>query len=193
MGENWATAFGIMKDGIVEGSIAAVKTRFVQTAPEDALALAGYERSMPQSPIESGYAYRARLLNAWNVWQYAGTRKGLVDAIALLGVNATVYENKDWAQPAGLWADFWVYLFQPHPFSVSFYVGDGTTCGSGVTIGVKPGNLYAALVNTIKQWRPAHAHLASLGIVFSGLIVGVGGWTVGSSNTVGGQRVDTSF
>lgn len=192
-GEARATAQGLLKDGFPEAAIAAVKCRWASTCPEDALAALGFERLLPRNPGEGTAAFRARLLLAWLLWPFAGTRQGLITALNILGfANVLVFENAQWTVDpspgfsAGQeWWRFWVVIDQPHGFVVGWRAGDGTLVGSN-TIGFGSAPIaYPGIRPTIKQWKPAHALLVSVIVILSGKIVG-GGWAVGDGTLVGG-------
>lgn len=208
VGENWLTALGILKDGLVEGAIAAVKCRWSAVAPEDALPYIGRERSLDRLAAEPIAAYRARLQNAWTAWQYAGTKKGILDAAALLGLTgALIKENADWTVPPSLgysagqeWWRFWVIVDRPHPFSIAWAIGDGTLVSGPsaptvptILIGLRPFDVYASLVKIIRTWKPAHALLANMTVILSGKLIGYPAWTIADGSVVGASTVVTAI
>lgn len=100
VGEARAQAQGIMKDAFCEAAIDAVKCRWPQTGPEDALPPIGFDRLLPQNPGESASAYRSRLEQAWALWPAAGTKAGILAALSILGFNnVQIFENADWTFP----------------------------------------------------------------------------------------------
>jgi hypothetical protein len=159
----WLAAHGVYKDALVEGAKLAVKARFVHVAPSDALPYAASERNLEVAPGEAETAFRTRLVTAWEQWQWAGTKKGVVDALALLGyANTLVYEARD---PGGIalsdgwdtakWARFWVLILEPHTWNFPRW-GDMTwgeftwgTTASEVEV--------RRLQRAVRLWKPAHA------------------------------------
>src|ERR1700738_4524064 len=75
-GAAFEAAQSSVKDALLERCIQAVKAKYPNVAPADALAIVGADRLTPRGPGESDSAYAARLLNAWNVWPWAGTAYG---------------------------------------------------------------------------------------------------------------------
>lgn len=195
-GERWATGVGIMKDAMVEGTIAAVKCRWAKTCPEDALQYIGQERLMPQIPGETAAAYRTRLQAAWLLWPFAGTKQGILTALSQLGfTNSTIKENADWTYPPSPgfstgqeWWRFWIIIDQPNGFGPPLWrIGDGTNVGSGKTIGFSYSpQTYPMIRPTVALWKPAHALLVNIVVIISGSIVG-GDWHIGDGTVVGGQ------
>lgn len=196
-GEAWGTALGLTKDVCAAATIQAVAARFVQLAPEDALGIIGDERLLPQNPGESAQAYRARLLAAPELWQWAGTEYGIKTALSYLGFsNVDIFENVDWVVPPSPgysagdeWWRFWIVIWPPHGFGPpKWRVGDGSIVGAaGLTLGFtySPTGL-PALRPTIFRWKPAHAQLCGVIVVLSGTIVG-GGWLIGDGTPIGGD------
>jgi hypothetical protein len=64
----------------------------------DALVKIGIERQIYQNPGETDAAYAIRLVNAWNVWPWAGTAQGVLRALYDAG-----YPNVGIAQQLGKW------------------------------------------------------------------------------------------
>lgn len=174
VGEAWHSAFGVMKDAVVEGAIQALKCRWVGVCPVDALAWIGAERGIAQLPTENLYAYRARLQSAWLIWKYAGTKTGVANAIQQLGYpNVTVAENGPYSvNPATRVVEWWrftVFLQQPHPFSVSWFWGDGGGWGAPARVwGLGQRQAIADIVTQIRTWKPPHALCSGLVIILSG-------------------------
>lgn len=196
VGEAWSTAFGIMKDALVEGAIQAVKARYARTAPEDAVPYIAGERSLEQVPGETLYTFRPRIEAAWDAWRpYGGTKTGLVNAIGLFGLaDFEVVESADWDATPGEWWNFWIYVNQPHPFTYGWHVGDGTIIGDlTARLGLKPYDLFSALMRAIKTWRPSHALMQACTFIFSGRIVGFDNWVVGDGSIIGADHYVAHF
>ena len=194
VGERWLSCFGLLKDAAVEGAIQAVKARFIQTCPNDAVAIIGAERSLDQLVTERLPDYRARIQNAWSAWAQAGTRAGILAQIGLLGFsNVTIKENADWAagvvNPATDWARWWLIIDQPHPFTIVWAWGDSTVWGDPLkSWGMKPYALFLSLLKILRTWRPAHAQLQSITFIISGRLW-AGGWAWADGTTWGAQTV----
>ena len=186
-GEAFTSALGLMKDVFAEGAMQALRCRFVSSCPEDALAFIGQERNLPQVPGEPVAAYRARLLNAWQAWQQAGTKPGLINQLNVLGYpNVVVLEDNTSSfalsppasgfAPGTEWWRFMVFIKPPHPFTIGSKYGDGNTWGNGRLWGIGgPVNALQVIRNTIALWQPAHARMVACGIVLSGGVWGDGG------------------
>jgi hypothetical protein len=125
-----------------------VLARFTARAPEDALATLGAERNLTRYPAESGDAFRARVLGAWEFWQWAGTEYGLGLALSQLGYNSAIVPVRNYDNTR--WSEFDVYL----------YAGSRSYDGSP-----EERNRILAIINQIK---PAHTRLATLRYVPSG-------------------------
>jgi hypothetical protein len=52
---------------------------------EDALALVGRERRLPRYPGETVEQYRARVHDAWDAWEFAGSDKGIIGQMQAAG------------------------------------------------------------------------------------------------------------
>ena len=165
-----AQAFGMVKDGMCEAAMQAVRARCIRTAPNDALDYAGQERSLPRMPGDTPASYLARLLAAWDLWSQAGTEQSIKTALGWLGLtnfkifgqtNTTGQRCTDgdwnWDGDSANWARAWVVIYPPHP-----WVTDGTWSspgiwGDGGTIGSDASEQEVALIRySVNAWRPAH-------------------------------------
>ena len=108
-GTAWGASQGTMKDRVVTLAADAVDTGLVLRAPDDALPLLGADVALEQYPTEEADEYRARILAAWDVWPWAGTRTALELVIVQLG-----YENARLSTAHELgrspWAQWWAFL-----------------------------------------------------------------------------------
>jgi hypothetical protein len=179
-GEAYTTARGIVRDGYVEAAIAAVKARWVQTCPEDALPALGDERGMPRLVNETTAQYRARLATAWTIWPQAGTQPGELYVVRLLLPTAYVVENNNWNyqpsagyNPGDEWWRFWIVVPMPHPFTGPWTWGGGTTWGPSRSWGINgPQNVLTQLRQLVDQWKGAHNTPAHFVFIMSGLCWG---------------------
>ncbi len=198
-GRTWLTAIGRSLDDNAERARQAVKARFPNLAPDDALAVLGEERGMPRGPGETTASYRARLLGAWDAWTWAGTPYGMLRQLLAAGYPTVYVQTQGGKQyslasllsgnpvqdlvvaqmatpvhlggtPAELWSDFAVLIGQPWPAWWSGAPGDSSADANFVR-------------QLIAKWKPAHTRCVKLEAI-SGSIVGLS-ITVGSSFTVG--------
>ncbi len=97
----WAKAHGKVKDWFAQqlkcaiyAALPGVDAAGNPLAPDDGLALIGAERQLPRVTTSSGVAnetpaaYATRLMTAWDAWAAAGSPKGLMAALSVLGYTA---------------------------------------------------------------------------------------------------------
>jgi len=192
IGEKWHQVQGLVKDSIVEGALQAIKARLLKQGPDDALSYAGTDRQIERAPSEPVASYRARLLKAFETWRLAGTNKGILEALKVIGFSSVaIIENKDWkASPdPDAWWLFWIEFFPPMPLSgTSWKLGDGTKLGEKpLGFGSVSDLVLLDLVRrVVRKWKAAHTICASLVFVFSGKLIG-SGWHLGDGTTLGGD------
>jgi len=80
-GEAWMRGLGDGKDAALAALKEAVKMRFLRYSSTDALAEVGLERQLQRSILDTDETYRERLLNAWELWPWAGTPYGVLGAL----------------------------------------------------------------------------------------------------------------
>ena len=80
-GQRWLESHGLMKDAVVAETKEAVKARFPTYCPPDALTALGVERGLPRYDTDTDATHRARLLDAWNLWRWGGTAKGILNEL----------------------------------------------------------------------------------------------------------------
>ena len=167
----WDDTMRFFADLTQEGARQAIKVRFPQYAPVDALAYIGRERMLERHPDASADSFRDRLDGAWTQWQKGGTRAGIRDELeaylAPLGVtNVNVYSpNVDgWASDANTtnWSRFWVVIGQPNPWEElvagpDCIAGPDTVCGTTMTA-----DELRAVRRHVHRWRPGHVLAAEL-------------------------------
>lgn len=112
---------GKQVDGGVNLVKQGVQTRFLSSAPADALAKIGAERRIPQAPWETGADYRASLVRAWEAWGGdpdlgggAGTPAGILTAVSRCGMPfrfATDPAGSPDATTYVQWNGRWVQLY----------------------------------------------------------------------------------
>ncbi len=80
-GAFWLNALGQVKDALAQRAREAVQSRLPARAPPDALSAIGSERSLDRYPVDTDATYRSRLADAWGLWQWGGTAKGVLDEL----------------------------------------------------------------------------------------------------------------
>lgn len=89
-GARWADAFGNAKDWVVAGAKDAVKAKLPRIAPFDALDDIASERMLERGATETEAQFRARLVDAWSVWPWAGTAYGVLTALKIAGWDRVI-------------------------------------------------------------------------------------------------------
>jgi len=191
----WTAALGSVGDELLADAKLAVKARMPSDAPDDALPFIGADRLLPRLRGETLTDWRVRLSAAWDLWPWAGTRRGLVTAIDQLGlVGYTLRTNASFApglppdRAASKWARWW--LFVPatgHPWTRTTW-GSGTW-GSGTWGSSASRDDVARVKGQLRQWSGAR----DLGIVrlyFGGT---AGGWGLGTWGSGTWGDAGTSF
>lgn len=204
-GRAWLRAQGIVKDYYLARTKQAVKMRFPDFAPPDALGAIGDERLIdrsagPQVAIpETDAQYAARLKNAWGIWYWGGTAFGMLTALAEQGYSAVLIQQNGvrWSLDGGgnlvivngpafnfpapnLWSTFIVLIYDV-PSSWTD-IENPPTSSSAPTA-----NEIARLVRIINLWRPGHMTCAGLRVRLSGRIWGYPIGNVWGSGTWGGS------
>lgn len=131
-------------------------------SPDDVLPFVGSERRMPRYPGESVTSYRARLLDAWNAYQFAGAEGTIVAQFGHAGYpGTTIVFDAAALGPRGEAAPYWSQFWVRFPFSSghpvtgdgptwdSFTYGDGTIYGLGVTVA-----FYQLIHGIVRKWKP---------------------------------------
>lgn len=108
-GSAFVSGLGAGLDENASLTATGVLARFAARAPEDALATLGGERTLTRYPAESGDAFRARVLGAWDFWVWAGTEYGLSTALSQLGYASAVVPVRSY--DGSRWSEFDVYLY----------------------------------------------------------------------------------
>jgi hypothetical protein len=78
---------GQAKDDQVTLLKSAVKARFADYAPVDALPVIGGERQIDRGPTEDPTSYVARLKDAWDAWQFGGSAYGMLRQLWAAGLT----------------------------------------------------------------------------------------------------------
>jgi len=167
-GAAWLAASGGLRDDVLDRLKAAVSLRFATRAPADGLARLGDERVLERSTTDTDATYAARLVDAWNLWHYAGTPFGLLRALYDQGYTGAYLETTGGAEfslagtdvedlvefelPAGSWACF---ATDEHwaSFAVYFHVNPW---GAGVTPAVNDPRV-EQIRRLVRTWKPSFA------------------------------------
>lgn len=154
---------GLPLDIIAGMADQAVKARFPELAPEDALSHIGRDRGIIRGPQEPATSYRARLLLWIETWRNAGVGRAMLDQIAAFltpnavrlriwsqvgmvytreadgsfGIEHVAADLWNWDGQTSLWARFWVVIYSVGgtPWTRVAKFGDR----AGTTIGGRPG------------------------------------------------------
>jgi hypothetical protein len=203
-GKAWLGAFGDQKDWLTELTKQAVKARCADVAPSDALPLIGAERQLVRGVTETEADFRARILAAWDLWQYGGTAYGLLRALVTAGYPGPVIQTQGSAQqfqldsggalvvqsltppmhlggtPSELWSDFGIVIPKPWPARWG---------GVALADGTNEQKTFAAMV---ASWKPAHARCVKI-VVQDGNLWGSGGLTWAGASLKWGQGTNTNW
>jgi len=171
---------GTKKDELVIADKSAIKSRFVQTAPDDALPHLGVNANTPKPEILTNDQYRAKLAKNWDRWIASGTNARIINDIKELGFTNvsiipvwTLVGPNQYVNTLGItelnagmipsWATFWVVIDQPHGYQV---INWGVPNWGGFSWGEVTGDKVrlARMVSIIKQMKPAWT--SCRGIVF---------------------------
>lgn len=176
---------GLMSDLIAEGASQAVTNWWINSRkpPEDWLAFLGNERLLPRYPKETSLQYRQRILDAWNIWPFAGDENTIEQQLETMGF--TEVQVLDAAEvpllpPVGYWSQFWVYIAGGHsitgsgPTYGSFNWGDGTRYGP---YGLNADE-YAAVRGIIRKFKPTEW-------ICREIVWQIEGWAYGTGHTWG--------
>ncbi len=181
----WLGIMTLMLDLSVELLLRARATQWPlhPNCPDDALALIGRDRMLPQYPDETRVNYGPRLVDAWNIWARAGDEEQLKDSLEDWGFTVDkvhIISNADWgvrddftdpgnplpawASPAqddqaAMWARFWVYVeVGGHAFTKANEFDGGTVFDDGAVFdtGSITRQQVVSLHQLIENFRAGH-------------------------------------
>lgn len=176
-GEAWLTALGDAKDALEARVRAAVKARFVATAPPDALAVIAAERGIERGVAETLESWRERTRASWDIWPWAGTPTGVLRALSYAGYpNVSLITGTGRAHtldgslnvvttlaggsmPSGFWNGFRVLFTAPLPASWS------------PTLPANGSDEVNTIRRLVKRWKPGHAIFEDI-VVIQGTVWG---------------------
>lgn len=197
-GAAYLRALGGLQDSLVERAKDAVKARFPGYAPRDGLAAIGAERGLPRGKPDTDATYSARLQNAWDIWEWAGTATGILRALYFLGYTNCYLQSQQGAThqldaslnvvvttgapltmtAPNFWNTFVLVFPQPH---IPAWVSGGIPLQTS-----EEGQL---IINTVVAWKAAFAKLDRVIIHGTGPIWGIGTW--GAPRVWGGGTAPT--
>lgn len=172
---------GDVKDSLLWRMREAVKIRFPTYATNDAITMMGGERGIVRGANETRESYAARVREAWDSWESAGTAEALLKQLAGAGyaavipiTNGRIYSldgdgalvietlpiDSWWVDPdPDLWAFFDVIIVAPFPWGADPTPADGSD--------------EAELVKRIvRKWKPSHMTCTKIVVYESGLLWG---------------------
>lgn len=158
-GQRWTTAVGIEADATAQAVRVALHAPWLahEDSPNDALASAGSERRMPRYSVETDDEYRARLLNAWLAYRYAGSEQSVIWQLEAFGFSGvTILDAIDMGPVTqeNWWSEFWVVV----PFGGHGYIGSIPVADQ------------AAIIALIKKWKPAQWICGSVTFITGGYL-----------------------
>ncbi len=106
--------FGNVCDKCIDALRLALTQSSIKTCKEILLPEYGKDRQMPMLDGEESEAYRKRLLAKPDIASMAGTQKGILYALTLLGYGKSYIESAYILYP-DRWADFIIYLEGNNP------------------------------------------------------------------------------
>lgn len=185
---------GLVKDAFVEATKRAVKARYIDYAPADALDAVGENYNLDRAFISDDSVFKAMLRRAWEIWGKGGTDQSILDALATVGLtNVQIVHDWDWSADefsGTRWWRFWVIVHRPHPFGPPPPWGSAPPWGDpswhwGVGAG---GERLQTMQRLIRKWKPTHAYCVEVLIPMgSGHLWGDGTWTWGDGTVTWGE------
>lgn len=183
-GLGWNGALGAQKDILTAAAKEAVKARFPELAPEDALQLLAIERGIDRGQTETLEGFRGRVLGAWDVWRWAGTPFSLLAAFWWAGytpASGRIILQTQLGKQHELRADYDPFVHDPQDAVVTTDIGvvhlggvpelwnqfalvfvPPTPPGWLPTPPADGSAEVTAIRRLIVRWKPAHAQCVSL-------------------------------
>jgi len=155
-------AYGALADEHLEYVATALRARYAELAPEDGLNLLGAERNFVRYRAESGDAFRARVLGAWDFWQWGGTEYGMRLWLKVAGYEARIHEH--FRDDPSIWAEFSLYLWPYRPEFITDRWDDEVGAwddGSNWDYTIAGAELQR-VPELVKEVKPAHAKIRSI-------------------------------
>lgn len=190
-GANFWESLGKKKDETAAIAQQAVSARFASIAPIDALEQIGHERGLPRYDLSAGAntitltpqtdaEYRATLIDAWSLWYWGGTAKGMLDELYRAYAPYTAFriitqQGRIWSRAVDGTISFVdsgaPYAMGPISMWNTFQVWFTLDAGSNMPWSPIPDN-NSQDANTVRAiieaWRPGHARCHSIVIAIEG-------------------------
>lgn len=182
----WGLKFIAVTGGLVDtintGALQAGEQHFPQSAAADAVPFHGRERLIPRILGESTEAWRARLVDAWNIWVNSSTIDGYAAVLrtylkedSLFAIPAhdwLVDPVSDYDNDIDNWSRVFLILLQPHRFTQPV-IGSSLVVDPQQLVGISM--TYDELQDfraNARHWLGAHAIPVELRVYFgSGFIL----------------------
>ncbi len=155
----WLASHGVVKDIALFRLLDAVSVRWVDLAPNDALAYLGSDRLLERYPQETDAVFRARIKGVWEVYPFAGTEFGLKTVLEQAGWYATLIMRR--YTNVSEWAEFDVFVY-PKNATVSLW--DTMIWDSGTWDYSNAGVPQDSLRRIINDFKAAHSKLRDVGV-----------------------------
>lgn len=194
VGQKILYSLSLPLDGLDEWVRQAVKARFPELAPDDAIPFIGRDRQIRRGPNESRQSYVARLLLWLQAWHFAGVGFSLLEQLAAnmspsptrvrivtqngvwytlepdgtSSIQHVVPSNWDWDGRSAFWARFWVIIYGPQSlWPVGPIWGDGTRWGDGSGWGTDAPAFEVSLAQSlVSEWKPAASRCENIIVAF---------------------------
>ena len=140
-GSRFIGAHGLMLDALAQMAVDAVRVGMLASYSfsDDAADYRGAERRIRRHPGETAASYKARIENAFEAWQTAGSDTCIIARFAELGMAVTI-ENVhtwDWDGDTVHASRFWVRIPSgQHSWTNGWTIGATNQIGAGLTIGL---------------------------------------------------------
>lgn len=186
-GAKYLGVIGEAADRVATAAKDAVKVRFVDISPVDALPYNGAARNIERYTVDTDTTYRTRLLDPWSLFDFSGSHTGVVSRLNDYGYPAVRvygwYQLTPNVPPA--WASwysaFWIFIDPPHGITTDGDWDDTGTWGDIIPSTIPGGpdgvgawdcNMTAAEIKELKavvwKWKPGHEICAEISILVSG-------------------------
>ena len=142
----------------------ALRVRFPRVAPEDALGELAYARNLDGGGL-TAEQLRTYLRDPWALWRFAGTRKRILEDLALLGLSdceiVTWRDLADQGIPQAFGGDtscWFLRIKRPNPWTSAAKWDSGVQWDQQGLFWDASNHdpiLWAAIRRTVERWKPA--------------------------------------
>lgn len=184
---------GQAKDDQVTLLKQAVKARFPDYAPTDALPAIGGERQIDRGPTETDDSYRGRLKAAWDAWQFGGSAYGILRQLWAAGMTTAQLVQMNgvvfWLDTDGLTLKTATLSTTPYVFGfdapLTFWSKFAIVFPVGTALLTTAQQ--SALKTIVARWKRGSATYLGATVVQTGRLWGVPIAAWGSGGTWGGS------